>query len=532
MNRNRLTVLAAVTMLVAMLTGCSAGAPNDILRVEGTIVTCSAGGGGLLNGQYTFALKGYDGARNPILVSGVFTADGSGNLTGTVDMSLADGMHAALPITAGSYTVGSDNRGTLNITTAAEGTQHYRISLGTVGTITACAASNGFMIDYDVAGPYTSGTIRQQTTSSFSTAQITGNWAFGADAIQNTAQGGGKFGCVGFLSLSAGVVTGGAEDCNQHKASDSSTTLDFNSENAAFPASPVSIGGSGSYTIDASTGRGTLVFTPSGGSAVNAFIYVVSQTEVLLMSNGNETTTLIFGGAASHQQSAAFANSSFSGTSVLYLAGLGSLAPSNPTGESMVSLAILKTTGASQTFTMSEYTNNTGVVSTSTPSGTFSVASNGRVTTTGLAANPVMWMVATNVAYILSPDAAVEIGFATAQSSTAAPTGTYANGSVNPQAAGASDNLGVATFSSPNATFTGDYNLEGALTTDVVTPTTLAVDPTGTGLVPSGCTLTGSSSTCSDLFIVTSPTMGFIIDVTQSTVGHPLDNPDLSFAQQ
>jgi hypothetical protein len=160
------------------------------------------------------------------------------------------------------------------ITTSA-GTQNYRFS---VGNISSGVASTGHVIGFDSAGPFTAGVMRKQNSAAFSTAQVTGNYAFGASSPQNTAQGGGKFGAIGVINLAAGVVAGGAVDFNQNG------TLDGNAANTNWPNSPTSITSSGSYTISGTNGRGTITFTPAGAAAVHEVLYVVSATDVLILA--------------------------------------------------------------------------------------------------------------------------------------------------------------------------------------------------------------------------------------------------------
>ena len=61
------------------------------------------------------------------------------------------------------------------------GTQNYRFSLA--------ASGNGHMIDFDAAGRFTSGVVRKQTASAFSTAQISGNYAFGVELVRKYLSG-------------------------------------------------------------------------------------------------------------------------------------------------------------------------------------------------------------------------------------------------------------------------------------------------------------------------------------------------------
>ncbi len=276
-------------------------------------------------------LKGFDNGTGtgetspqPVLVGGVLTFNGTNNngliTAGTIDINAnATAGVQTNAVTSGSYGVGSDHRGCMVITTSA-GTQNYRFSLG---NISSGVASTGHLIDFDSAGPFTAGVLRKQTTSAFTTSQVTGNFAFGASSIQNALACnnsicGGKFGAVGVFDLATGAVNGGEVDFNNNGQ------LDGNSANTNWPASPVSIGSGGSYTISATTGRGTLSFTPTGSSAVGTIIYVVSSTDVLVLGSDDQTSNSAFAGEMLKQSGTPFSANPLSGSYIGYDSGLGS----------------------------------------------------------------------------------------------------------------------------------------------------------------------------------------------------------------
>src|SRR6202035_1673031 len=178
---------------------------------------CTSGGSeSLLNGQYAFVLKGFDGATTPepVLVGGVLTFNGSGTITaGTIDINQNSGF-TSNALTSGTYHVTSDHRGCMVISSGGV-TQNYRFSLR---NISSKVASTGHVIGLDSAGPFVAGIMRKQS-GSFSNATITGTFAFGGSSIQNTAAavGGGKFGLAGEITFNgSGGITGGSEDFNQN----------------------------------------------------------------------------------------------------------------------------------------------------------------------------------------------------------------------------------------------------------------------------------------------------------------------------
>ena len=478
------TVLGTTSNIIVDVTDSESPAVTQKFTYSLTVaVPCGTGSESLLTGQYAFSLSGFDGSGNVALIGGVLTSDGAGNLTaGAVDMNLSGGVQTNLAIAAGSkYKIGSDARGCMAITTTA-GTQNYRFSLG--------ASGNGHMIDFDTTGPFTTGVLRKQTPAAFSTAQISGNYAFGIASTQDSAQGGGKAAGAGVLNLSAGSVTGGSIDYNDYNATLNTDTIDGVSGAIAWPASPIAINSGGSYSVNGTTGRGTLSFTPSGATAFNAYIYVVSSSEALIMDSDARTVGNLFAGSALKQSGTPFANSSLNGTSIVY----NSKPTSNGgTPASSVSIGIVTTTGASATFNFAGYNNGGGNIQTPTSnsaSGTFSVAANGRLTlsvTGGGNETPLFYLFGPNSGFSVFTGNGVESGLMEAQTSTSV-SGTYAYGSIAPQTAGEKDSTGAPVFSSPNVTGTGDDNAKGTLSPNSTISNTYSVDANGVVFMPASCT--------------------------------------------
>jgi hypothetical protein len=501
------------------------------------VTACPTGGNlGLLNGDYALLLKGFDSAGKPALIGAVFVANGSGSITsGAEDESLAAGVQS-LTISSGSYTIGtgtdgSAQRGCLALTTTqgpAQVTQNFFFSLS--GGI---PSSNGHIIEVDAAGPFTEGILRKQDPTAFSNAQISGNYAFGAGFIQAD---GSKLSCIGELAFSGGgAITGGAEDCNQ-STQVGPPVLDFNTALTAFPASPVSINSGGTYSISGN-GRGTLAFTPNITSppTVNAFLYVVSSSELLVVSSGPQSSTPIFAGQIFKQSSSNFGAADFNGTSVVYAEGTGSTA-----GNSDATVGTLKTTGAAQTFTFNGYSNDGGSVSANSASGTFTVASNGRVSVSGGGGSaPVLWLVTQNKAFFLNSNRKVEAGFVEPQTGSSftvsSISGTYASGAFDPQAPLQTDDDAVDIFTpnGVNSSFSEvtDDNSQGSLTLNftITPPQTYSIlDATnGVAVSPAGCTATGASANCNFLYIVISPTRVVKIDAFTGSA-----NPAVSLLDQ
>jgi hypothetical protein len=507
-----------------------------------TSCTTLTGKEALLQGDYAFVLKGFDASANPVFLGGVFTASGTkgpGNITGgTLDMNLVSGVQTGLSITsASSYNLGLDPnatngfRGCISIVTSA-GTMNYRFSVDAVGAVTANVASDGHIVGFDVGGPFTSGILRQATPSAFSTSAIAGNWTFGIAGPRAASGGGssGYFAAAGVLNLASGSISGVVDTNDNGK-------LDNNSLLTAFPATAGVTLSSGPYSI-ASNGRGTASFTPNGSSsAVNNMVYVVSSSEFLILNtdaqvSGGGTNTAFTGRAL--KQSGTFSNSSLTGSQVVYVSG-GS---TNGSGAaSRTEADIIKVTSGNN-FTFSGYQNDGGNVTDPTKnsgSGTFSVASNGRVTLTvsGASNLPVFYLSSANNAFFLNSDTAASAGNMEPQVGSsftnASASGTYGLGSIDPAVPGVSNEDGTVTFTSSSASIAGtsDTNSSGTLSPDNLDTANYAINSTGVGLIPAGCTLTGASANCELLFIVISPTKTVLLKVKSSDT-----TPVLNILQQ
>jgi len=482
---------------------------------------CTTGGSeSMLSGGYAMVLKGFDSSGNPALVGGVLTFNGSGSITaGAIDMNLNSGVQTNLSVTSGSYHVTSDQRGCMVITTSA-GPQNFRFSLG---NITSGVASTGHVIGFDAAGPFTAGTMRKQSGGPFSDASATGSYAFGASSIQNVAyNGGGKFGAVGQVNFNgSGGITGGVEDFNQ------GGQLDGSSSNTNWPASPISINSSSTYSIS-SNGRGTMAINVVGVTGTfNDVLYIVSSTEALFMTSDPQTTNTILEGEAL-KQSGTLSGTPLSGVYVGYQSGL-----SNTTaGASRTTLLLITASGSS--ITGNQLRNDAGSFQAK-PIGsgiTYSVNAQGRMVIPASTGNnpPIFYLVNSNQAFFLNQGSAVETGFFQSQTggpfSTTSASGTYAFGTIDPADLNVSNESGVAAFASPNINGTSDKNNNGSQAVASPFSSNYSIDSTGLGIIPSGCTISANSTTCQTVFYLISPTKAVVMDVDPTSTNPKIQPAD------
>lgn len=486
---------------------------NIIVNTSG----CGFGSESLLNGHYAMLLKGFDNATpspNPALIGGVLTFNGvntNGLITaGTVDMNLGSGVQTALPVTSGSYSIGSDHRGCMKIETSA-GTQGYQFSVENINTSSG-VASTGHVIDFDATGPFTTGVLRAQDPTAFSTAQVTGSYAFGLSTVGNS--GSGKLAVAGVFNLSGGRITGGEEDINQGGVLD--TTLGI----TTWPSTPISFSG-GTYTVDGTNGRGTIT-TNIGGTVGQAALYVISATEVLVMSTDARTSNGIFAGSALQQSGGGFTSTSLLGGYVGYSSALGS-----KPGTTAVNLFLFNIAISGSNISGTSLQNDGGTFSQQSVAATYTVSSGGRATIASWGSHaPVLYLVSPNQAFFLGSNGGVDSGFVESQSggsfTNSSLNGPYAFGGINPESSGVTDQSGVLMFTPHSSSFSGtsDSNAGGSLSpSQALGPFTYLVDAAGMGQTPSGCTILATSTTCQRIFYLVSPKKAVLMDLTTMNPG-------------
>lgn len=482
-----------------------------------------------LTGTYAFLLRGFVGGHSQT-IAGSFIADGAGTITGGV-LDINDASPSPktdLTITAGSYSVGADNRGQLTLITSG-GTQAFDFSLG---SISAGVASLGHIISRQASlatvGSAISGVFKKQDTSAFNLTTSTGIGGDFAFLSEGADSGGNRVATAGRMTINTNAsLTNGAIDINDNGSFDN-----------GLPG-PLPFTGSvdNSGAIDGTTGRGTMTLNiaPPSGPTLHQAFYVVSGGEVLILSidpvDANHT---LYSSSALRQSSTFcpttgacnFTNNALNGNAVVYIqsnSGPGSVASCSVAGVSTVQVGALTFTPATTSFSGGFDTNACGTIatpSTATASGNYSVASNGRVTLSNYGNNPpFFYMVDTNHAFVIGTNSGrVETGVGEPQ---AAPpftviSGGRAFGVESPAVRGSLVYSGVETVTAgtPNTItqIRQDQNaIQGGLREDVPLPTdTFTVDATGR--------ITFGSGTKVGYFI--NSTRSVVIDV-QSTDNKP-----------
>ena len=168
--KKRLALLVWVT-LALFAAACGGGAESNPGPGPGPTPPPAKFSNATLSGQYAFSMSGTErcaGAGSFFGRAGTFMADGHGNITdGLEDVNICTGVET-LQFTSGTYSIGSDGRGALNLTNSS-GTTTYSIALS--------SATQGFIAQTDV-DMTASGSFQRQNTGAFTNAAIAGGYSF------------------------------------------------------------------------------------------------------------------------------------------------------------------------------------------------------------------------------------------------------------------------------------------------------------------------------------------------------------------
>ena len=373
---------------------------------------------GALNGNYTFAFSGLtgNGGVSSVFASvGRFTADGAGILTnGELDTNEVAGARAAQSFT-GTYSIGTDNRGvmTLNFSSSSAKLAFAMLANG-----------NAQFIEFDAsggAGTIGSGTMEKADTTAYSTARITGDYAFGAagfDNANNRAAIEGRF-----TSNGTGVLANAAGDVNGYGTD---YPMTFTAAN---------------YTVsNTATGRGTMRFTFTFGGTpdtMNFVFYVVNSGKLFIVESDPVTTaTPLLNGVVVQQQTPAggFTNASLNGNMVISLTGHSACGTASGIPKTVVGLLTADSGGAlsltyDENFCSAPH-------SVTDAAGTYSVAGNGRASIAVGGYALVAYLVKPNQVFLFVSDVNVLFGVGEPQAAVSFDNtslkGAYAGLATNP----------------------------------------------------------------------------------------------------
>jgi hypothetical protein len=452
-----------------------------------------------LTGTYAFRLAGWSNGGTPgksygAAAVGSLTFDGAGNITsGVEDVNNVTSPATANPIT-GTYTLGSDNRGTIFID---NGSSVVQLSIA-AGSISNSLAHTIHMIRFDdpgasafSAGVVATGEAKLQTSSAFT--QLNQTFVFGMQGSTPCVGCGtvtvspfGSVSLAGYFVASGGVITGGLED-------GASVNASYNN---------ISLGGS-TTAPSATTGRGTMTLTPTGtlfpAAPTHFAYYVVSSSEIFLMSidpHGSLASTGLYtllSGEAFAQQVSAYSSATFTSNAIAYgNAVIGGDGVSNYGTGTGAGIYRFSFTPGTSTVNATIDSNSSGTVTSQAyPSTTYQVSAAGRFTLPANPSGPVFYFYGNGQGFgTLQPNSTQtgSSGLLTVEAQAAGPfsipslASSFIFRSLPPGIYGQGTNVGAATLSSSglvNATLDSSNNA-GNLVSDQALSGTLSLD-SGTG---------------------------------------------------
>ncbi len=478
--------IAATSSFTITVTDSTTPTPLTTSAVLSITISSSSSSLSLLTGPYAFYLGGYSVGGGTGAYAGSFTADGNGNLTGEMD-SVVLGSAVTGPIT-GTYTVGSDYRGTMNIN-GPTGNLTFAIALN---TIASGVAGIGEVISTNT-NVVASGLFAIQDPSVFNSGGLAGSYVFGLSGLDSAT----------FLPFSTdGVIT--ADGAGNITAGE----LDSNDGGVLLSGASVT----GSYSSTDASGRGTAIFTTSAGSTNYAY-YQVNAGLAAFLATGSSGSP-VAAGMATLQSTGSFSNASLSGT---IFAGISGGSADGPAGTGSASIFLVTADGSGNTTTTSDQ-NDAGVITIGTvKADTYTVASNVRAVLGSGAFPAIAYLSGTNAGVVISSDAGASFGYIFSEKLTVCNNATRTGG----YSIGAGPSVIVAQLIESgeavddgigNVTFTSDLNENGTPFLSVAGSGTYAID-----------------STCHAVFTATGGTSNFYlgqnlglgIDV-DSTVTSPL----------
>jgi hypothetical protein len=353
----------------------------------------------LLSGAYSFLFHGFDSGGN-VEIAGNVTSSGTGTVFGTLDSNRSGGTLGIFTgsTVTGTYSVGSDGRGTMQfITTNSKG------AMSTTNFLLAEDSGGNFhMIENDTIGsPQThgSGIMKPVVGGALGGSFFSGNYVLELDGQDNQ----GKTEVVVGVLHADGVsqVTPGM--------------FDVNDGGTYSPAVAVT----GSFSVGTSNDKGILDLTyqlPNSAQVIAQYtFFFVSANDIFLMAvDPTDATHPRLGGEMILQQpSSVFNATALNGISVATGSGLD--------GSNASVLAGLLTGNGISSVAVSYDQNDGGTVSLGdTATGTYIAdpSTNGRMAFTGLGPRfAAAYLTAPNQGILIGSDAAVTYGLLQAQAS-------------------------------------------------------------------------------------------------------------------
>jgi hypothetical protein len=296
------------------ITATDSAIPPAVVTSTFTLVISQAQQLTLLNGSYAFEFSGY-GANGFVAFAGTFTANGMGGITGgEMDYNSQEGQPLNFANLLGSYTAGTDGRGTLTFTNTT-------LPIAPIFAFSVNSSGNGRFIEFDSSTTRGSGRIEPQTVTSCvvnntGTTTYTGDFAFGGSGFASTfaTNGAGPLAFAGRFTAIPPVVAATPGSLAQGEM-DTNTpgfvTIDDSSV-------------SGSYNSGADGTHCTLALTSGSLDNPHYSVYPISSSDAFMIETDtvNNITPYLTAGEMIQQIGQPFVTSGvLSGTMVGGLSG-------------------------------------------------------------------------------------------------------------------------------------------------------------------------------------------------------------------
>lgn len=348
-------------------------------------VVASTNNNELLNGLYAFVFNGYN-SSGPVVFGGTLFASGTGLIEGAEDSNNNNPTGStdnAGPgptqnnAMAGTYTITSDGRGSMNLAVGSV-TSTYNFVLDGNG--------NGTFIEGDQTGTHGTGILRKQPTPNFTAASFKGNYAFELAGIDSA----GKRDAV------AGVFHADGNSLFD------TGTLDTNDGGAV--ASNLS-GLNGTFLV-AQNGRCNASLTIPSGPTLNFVCYMITPSDVFFVGLDKfDSTHPMTTGEAVLQTQSSFDVGALNGAGVVTETGQTS------GGNSSALVGLLSGNGSSSISATTDSNSGGSIAPNVSANGTYSVASNGRAQTTGIGNQlAVIYFVSPKQGFVIGQDSSASLG--------------------------------------------------------------------------------------------------------------------------
>lgn len=255
----------------------------------------------LFNGPYAFFFNGFGGiggsSEFPEFVVGQLTANGTGGITAGTEEIHSSSVETGISFT-GTYTIGADGRGTMTITVSPTA----GVTIIQTFALAFDAEGGAQFIETDTTGNRGSGIMKPQTTTNFTAASFSGDYAF-------------QF--AGYLTPPARTATVGQFHADGVGTFSAASAV-VNNSGAVTSYNGVT-GGFGGISA-AGRGAASFFFTPN---TLNYVFYLVSNTEAFFIATtitaqgGGSANTLPTAGIALLESGGPFSNQSLSGQYVV-----------------------------------------------------------------------------------------------------------------------------------------------------------------------------------------------------------------------